>query len=141
MARAMTTPLWCLAGFVAWTLVLLIAVAVARVGAVLRGEKRPGDFPSGVPHGGDAYWRLNRAHLNCIENLPLFGAVVLVATIAAVKAPVLDTLARTYLGARVGQSLAHVASGGVVAINVRFGFFLVQVACLVGFLLAIARAG
>jgi hypothetical protein len=50
----MTTPLWCLLGFVAWTLVLLASVAGARVGAVLRGEKRPGEFPSGVPHGATA---------------------------------------------------------------------------------------
>jgi uncharacterized MAPEG superfamily protein len=137
----MTTPLWCLLGFVAWTLVLLASVAGARVGAVLRGEKRPGEFPSGVPHGSDRYWRLNRAHLNCVENLPIFGAVVLVATVAAIRAPVLDTLARTYLAARVGQSLVHVASGSGMAVNVRFTFFLVQVGCVVGFLLTIWRAG
>jgi len=133
----MTTPLSCLLGFVLWTLVLLVGIACARVGAVLGGRAKPGDFPSGVPHGGDRYWRLNRAHLNCLENLPLFASVVLVATVAGVKVPALDTLARVYLGARVGQSVTHVASGGVVAINVRFTFFLVQLGCLVGFLLTI----
>jgi uncharacterized MAPEG superfamily protein len=137
----MTTPLWCLLGFVAWTLLLLLAIAVARVGAVLRGEKQANEFPSGVPHGGDAYWRLNRAHLNCLENLPIFAAVVLVAAVAGVREPILDTLARTYLGARVGQSIAHVSSGGVVAVNVRFVFFVVQTACVIGFLLTLWRAG
>jgi uncharacterized MAPEG superfamily protein len=136
----MTTPLWCLLGFVAWTLVLLTAIAVARVAAVLRGEKRANEFPSGVPHGGDGYWRLNRAHMNCVENLPMFATVVLVATAAGLRGPGLDTLARVYLGARVGQSLAHVSSGGVIAVNVRFTFFLVQVGCLIGFLLTIARS-
>jgi uncharacterized MAPEG superfamily protein len=136
----MTTPLWCLLGFVAWTLVLLTAIAVARVAAVLRGEKRANEFPSGVPHGGDGYWRLNRAHMNCVENLPMFATVVLVATVAGLRGPGLDTLARVYLGARVGQSLAHVSSGGVVAVNVRFTFFLVQVGCLIGFLLTIVRS-
>ena len=58
----MTTPLWCLLGFVAWTLALLLGVGFSRVGAVLRGEKKANEFPSGVPHGGDAYWRwLERA--------------------------------------------------------------------------------
>jgi uncharacterized MAPEG superfamily protein len=137
----MTTPLWCLLGFVAWTLMLLLAVGLSRVAVVLRGEKKANEFPSGVPHGGDAYWRLNRAHMNCVENLPLFASVVLIATIAGVKAPGLDSLARVYLGARVGQSVTHVSSGSVMAVNVRFTFFLIQVGCLIGFLMTIARAG
>jgi len=137
----MTTPLWCLLGFVVWTLLLLLGIAVARVGAVLSGQKKANEFASGVPHGGDAYWRLNRAHLNCLENLPIFATVVLVATVAGIRAAILDTLARTFLAARVGQTLAHVSSGGVVAVNVRFTFFVVQVACVIGFLLTIWRAG
>jgi uncharacterized MAPEG superfamily protein len=137
----MTTPLWCLLGFVVWTMVLLVAVGGARVAQVLRGEKQPNEFPSGVPHGGDRYWRLNRAHLNCVENLPLFGAVVLVAAVAGVKDPMLDTLARTYLAARIGQSVIHVASGSAMAVNVRFTFFLIQLGCLVGFLLTIRNLG
>ena len=136
----MTTPLWCLLGFVVWTLLLLAMIGFARVSKVLRGAAQPADFPSGVPHGTDAYWRLNRAHLNCLENLPLFATVVLVATVAGIRSPTLDTLARLYLGARVGQSLAHLSSGGNTAVNVRFTFFLVQVSCLVGFLIVIAGA-
>ena len=136
----MTTPLWCLVGFVAWTIVLLLAIAVARVGAVLRGTKKANEFPSGVPHGGDAYWRLNRAHMNCLENLPIFGVLVLVATVAGLRAPLLDTVAKVYLAARIGQSVTHVASGSVIAVNVRFTFFVVQVACLIQMLLMIWNA-
>jgi uncharacterized MAPEG superfamily protein len=137
----MTTPLWSLVGFVAWTLLLLFLIGVARVSKVVSGAAAPNAFPAGVPHGSDVYWRLNRAHLNCVENLPLFASVVLVATLVGLRNPTLDTLARVYLGARVCQSLAHLSSGGNVAVNVRFGFFLTQVGCLVGFLLVIARAG
>jgi len=136
----MTTPLWCLVGFVAWTLVLLLAIAFTRVGAVLTGAKKANEFPSGVPHGGDAYWRLNRAHMNCLENLPIFGALVLVATVAGLRAPLLDTVAKAYLAARIGQSVTHVASGSVIAVNVRFTFFVVQVACLIQMLLMIWRS-
>jgi uncharacterized MAPEG superfamily protein len=107
----------------------------------LRGEKQANEFPAGVPHGGDAYWRLNRAHLNCVENLPLFGAVVLIAAVAGVRAPLLDTLACVYLGARIGQSLAHVSSGGVLAVNVRFACFTGQVCCVIGFLVTLWQAG
>jgi uncharacterized MAPEG superfamily protein len=137
----MTTPLWCLLGFVVWTLLLLLALAVARGSLILSGAAKPTDFPAGIPHGSDAYWRLNRAHLNCLENLPLFATVVLTASVLGLRSATLDTLARVFLGARVGQSLTHIASGTALAINVRFTFFLVQVACLAGFLLTIARAG
>ena len=115
-------------------------LGVARVSKVVAGTAKPTDFTAGVPHGSDAYWRLNRAHLNCLENLPLFASVVLVATVASMRSPTLDTLARVYLGARVGQSLAHLSSGGTGAVNVRFGFFLVQVGCLAGFVWTIAHA-
>lgn len=136
----MTIPLWCLLGFVAWTLALLLAIGGARVSQVLAGKAQPTDFPAGVPHGSDAYWRLNRAHLNCLENLPLFASVVLIATVAGVRSAVLDLLARVYLGARIGQSLAHLSSGSATAVNVRFSFFLLQFACLAGFALVIARS-
>ena len=136
----MTTPLWCLVGFVAWTLVLLLAIAFTRVGAVLTGAKKANEFPSGVPHGGDAYWRLNRAHMNCLENLPIFGALVLVTAVAGLRAPLLDTVAKVYLAARIGQSVTHVLSGSVIAVNVRFTFFVVQVACLIQMLLMIWNA-
>ena len=137
----MTTPLWCLLGFVAWTLFLLLLLGVARVSKVVAGTAKPNEFTAGVPHGSDAYWRLNRAHSNCLENLPLFASVVLIATVAGIRNPALDTLARVLLGARVGQSLAHLSSGGNLAVNVRFTFFLTQVVCLTLFALTILRAG
>lgn len=126
----MTTPLWCLLGFVLWTTLLLLMVAAVRVAQILGGSARPSDFPSGVPHGGDRYWRLNRAHLNCLENLPLFGAVVLTGAVIGADAPILDTLALTYLVARVAQSVIHVASGSDRAVQARFACFGVQIACL-----------
>ena len=53
----------------------------------------------------------------------------------------LNTVARVFLAARVGQSLAHLSSGGNVAVNVRFALFLTQVVCLTLFTLTILRAG
>lgn len=135
---AMTTPLWCLLGFVTWTLLLLSAVGAARVSQVLAGKAQANEFPSGVPHGSDAYWRLNRAHMNCLENLPLFASVVLTAAVLGLSSSTLDTLATVFLLARIGQTAAHLSSGSNMAVNVRFTFFLVQVACIVGFLLVIA---
>lgn len=126
----MTTPLYALMGFVFWTLILLVGIAAFRIGAVLRGEAAPTSFTAGVPHGGELYWRLNRAHLNCLENLPLFASVVLTGYVIGLENSTFDTLARVFVLARVGQSIAHVSSGAVTAINVRFAFFITQFVCL-----------
>jgi uncharacterized MAPEG superfamily protein len=136
----MTVPFWSLFGFIAWTLLLLLSIGMARVVQVLQGHKRPSEFLSGVPHGGDRYWRLNRAHLNCLENLPLFAAVVLTAGIIGVDSPTLDRLSVVYLVARVCQSVTHISSGSDAAVNVRFGFFGVQLVCLVWMMLQVVQA-
>jgi uncharacterized MAPEG superfamily protein len=124
-------PLTCLLLFSAWTVLLVLAIAVVRGAKVLRGRARPGDYTAGVPHGGDRYWRLNRAHSNCLEFLPLLGAVILTGAVLSVDNDWLDRFAVTILVARVAQSVTHVASGSAIGINVRFTFFMVQVLSLV----------
>ncbi len=128
----MTIPLLCLFGFILWTVALLLAIAVARFRQILAGKARASDFTPGVPHGGDRYWRLNRAHMNCLENLPLFAAVVLTGAVIGADAPLLDRFAEVYLLARIGQSVTHISSGSDRAIQVRFAFFAVQLLCLLG---------
>jgi uncharacterized MAPEG superfamily protein len=109
----------------------MLAIVGARVVEILGGRARPSEFPSGTPHGGDRYWRMNRAHMNCLENLPLFTAVVLTGAVIGADSPTLDKLATVYLAARVAQSTVHVASGADLAVNVRFAFFATQLVCLV----------
>lgn len=117
--------------FVAWTLLLVCIIAAFRVVAVLRGQKKPDEFPAHEPHGGLFYRRLTRVHLNCVENIPLFAAVILVATVADLGGSALDAFAGIYFAARVLQSLIHLISIHPLAINARFAAFLVQVVCLV----------
>lgn len=109
-----------------------MAVVVVRAAQIAGGRARPSEFPSGMPHGGDRYWRLNRAHMNCLENLPLFAAVVLTGAVIGADSPTLDLFATVFLGARIAQSAVHVASGSDTAVNVRFAFFATQIVCLVG---------
>jgi len=130
-----TIPLSCLFGFILWTVVLLLAIAAARVRQILAGKARASDFTAGIPHGGDRYWRLNRAHLNCLENLPLFSAVVLTGAVIGADAPWLDRFAELYLAARIGQSVTHISSGSDRAIQIRFVFFGIQLLCLLGMIL------
>lgn len=129
----MTTPLLCLTGFAMWT-VLLVVVGIGpyRVGNVLMGKARPGSFPAAVPHGPDWYQRLMRAHANCVENLPVFASLVLVGHVTELREGAFAVLCQVALGARVCQTVAHVSSGRGLVINVRFTFFLTQVACYLG---------
>lgn len=135
----MTVGLYCLLGFAAWTLLLVVlGIGRVRVAKVLAGEAKATDFPADVPHGSDRYRRVVRAHANCVENLPVFGAVVLTAAISGRHGGLFDTLPIVYLVARVAQSITHIASGSVRAVNVRFTFFTLQLFCVfwLGFLVA-----
>jgi uncharacterized MAPEG superfamily protein len=135
----MSVALACLLGFVAWTLLLVFTLIGWRSVEALLGRRRLDEFPAGVPHGTDRYWRLNRAHLNCVENLPLFATVVLVAHLMGAD---VGTFATVCLAARVGQSVTHVASGAPAAVLVRATFYTVQVgtlAAMIAVLAAVAR--
>ncbi len=136
----MHIPLLCLLGFVVWTVFVVVAIAVVRVGAMLTGTVPAEGFPADTPHGSPRYRRIMRAHLNCVENLPLFAAVVLTGAVARAGSPLLDALAQAYLAARVLQTVVHVASGGGAAIALRFTAFFAQMLCLTGMLLLVAQA-
>ena len=68
-----------------------------------------------------------RAHANCIENLPVFGAIVLALYVGGVRGSAVNYLSVSVLGARVVQSLIHVCCVQTNAVvSLRFTFFLVQ---------------
>ena len=72
-----------------------------------------------------------RAHLNCLENLPIYGAIVLVIVLSGAKSPALDGLALTLIGARIVQTLIHVSSEQTnLLAYLRFSFFFVQLICM-----------
>ena len=127
----MTSSLTALIVFALWTIVLLLSIGGARVGQVLAGKARASDFPGGVKHGGETYWRLNRAHANCVENLPVFAAIVLVAAVSGQTSPTFDKLAWAVALARIPQSLVHISSGSEMAVNIRFLFFVIQLVSMI----------
>lgn len=138
----MTTALWCLLGFAGWTLALVILGVVSpRTQQVLAGRAKSNEFKADEPHGSERYRRTVRAHMNCVENLPVFASVVLVGTLVGVHAPAFGLLAVGCLAARVLQSSIHISSGSVSAVNARFTFYLVQVVCMVAMGVMIVRHG
>ena len=128
----MTMPVWMLLGFATWTIVLLAStIGIYRWFNILAGRASVNGFSADNPEGADWYKRAMRAHANCIENLPVFGAVVIALHVSGAGGPVADSASIAILVARVMQSLVHVCfpqTSSVVA--VRFSLLLVQ---LVGF--------
>jgi uncharacterized MAPEG superfamily protein len=124
----MTVPVLMLLGFAAWTVILLaVTVGVYRFNLIFRGRASISDFPADHVVGDDWYRRSMRAHANCIENLPVFGAIVLAISTYGVGGMAVNCLSISVLVARIAQSLVHVGhvqSDAFVA--VRFAFFSVQ---------------
>jgi uncharacterized MAPEG superfamily protein len=81
-----------------------------------------------------------RAHSNCVENLPVFGALVLVGHVIGVRDGLFATLAMVVMGARVCQTVAHLSSGRSLVVNIRFCFFLTQVCAMIGMLVLLLTA-
>lgn len=111
--------------FIAWTLLLLIVMELARIKLVATGTVRATAFRPDNGNLSPFMQRLARAHANCVESLPPFGGLMLLA-LAIERTAVTDPLAYALVGARVVQSLAHLASAGVVAVNIRFLAFTTQ---------------
>ena len=133
----MTVPIWALLGFAAWTILLLLfTVGTYRWSRILTGRVPIREFQADKVEGEEWYRRSMRAHANCIENLPVFGAIVLAIYVSGIGGPTVNYLSIGILLTRIMQSLVHVClvqTNTVVA--VRFAFFFFQ---LVSFLILIS---
>lgn len=130
-----------LIAYALWAIALVLALAFARTSAVLSGRAKADSFTAGVPHGGDAYWRLNRAHLNTLENLPIFAAIVLSGWVVGMETATFNRLAVIVIAARIVQSLIHLVSGSVTAVTFRFAAFGVQLVCEIWMAVLVLQGG
>ncbi|ODA66909.1 MAPEG family protein [Methyloligella halotolerans] len=128
----MTTPLYVLILYVFWTIAVLLAgVATARAKRVMNGEKFS-DFPGGVAEGPAYHQRAMRAHLNCVENLPLYAAVALTAAVAGVTGPWISGLAIVVLVFRIAQSSLHLSFEQTESVvRIRGSLFGIQILAIV----------
>lgn len=85
-----------LTGFIAWTLALLVLMEVIRSKMVVAGEVPANGVDPGNSKLSPFMQRLARAHANCLEGLPVFGGLMLVA-LATGRAGVTDPLAPALL--------------------------------------------
>lgn len=128
-----------LLGLIAWTLLLLILMELLRTRLVLTGTVPSNGFRPDNANLSPFMQRLARAHANCLEGLPVFGGLLLVALVTGHVA-VTDALAPWLLGARVVQSGVHLVSTSVMAVNLRFLMFALQVGIAVYWCIALFAA-
>ena len=126
----MPVPVWVLLAFAVWTVLLLFGtVGVYRWSRILTGRVPIREFKADQVEGADWYKRAMRAHGNCVENLPVLGALVLALYVSGTGGKSVDAASLLIMMARLPQSLVHVClvqTDSVVA--VRFGFYLLQAA-------------
>jgi uncharacterized MAPEG superfamily protein len=122
----MTSPTaLALTGFIAWALALLVLMEVLRTWLVMSGRVPANGFTPDNAGLSPFLQRLARAHANCIEGLPIFGGLMLVALVTQ-RTAATDGLAYALLAARIVQSAIHLASTAPQAVKARFTFFAVQ---------------
>ena len=87
---------------------LWIPVIIGRVMA--RGAIKPADYKI-APSSPLPHWvnRANRAHINAVESLTPFAAVVLVGQVASVSSSVCAASAAVFFFARVVHAVLHVS--------------------------------
>lgn len=130
-----------LVAYASWAIALVLALGIWRIVLVMRGKARADSFTAGTPHGTNAYWRINRAHLNAVENLPIFAAIVLSGWVVGQETATFNRLAVIVIAARVIQSLIHVVSGSVTAVTLRFIAFATQIVCEIWMIVLVLHCG
>lgn len=121
----MSPTVLALTGFIAWTLFLLVLMETIRAKLVLTKAVPATGFDPANARLSPFMQRLARAHANCLEGLPIFGGLLLVAAVTG-RTAITDPLALVLLAARLVQSLIHLASVAPSAITARFAAFTVQ---------------
>ncbi|MCZ8342395.1 MAG: MAPEG family protein [Leptospira sp.] len=122
----METIYYSLLGYVSWALVLGFSLITLRSLQVLLGKKKSNEFPAGIPHGSPFEWRLNRAHLNTLENLPIFLSIVFVIVSLGKIDDFVNTASIVVVISRICQSTIHLISTSVWMVNFRFTFYMIQ---------------
>ncbi|MDC0713990.1 MAPEG family protein [Stigmatella sp. ncwal1] len=126
----MSTSLWSLLGFTAWTLLLVLGLVLYRSAMVLGGRRRANAWGRNQPSQDPEFFqRLAHAHANCLENLPLFAAVILIAGLTD-KWELTDPLSGAYLAFRICQSTVHLTGTSPWQVVIRVSFFLPQLLLL-----------
>jgi len=130
------TSAFVLTTLIAWTLFLLILMEGLRIRFLATKTIAANEFKPDNSNLPPFMQRLARAHANCIESFPIIGGLLIVALLTN-RTDITDPLALWLLIARLIQSCIHMASTNLLAANLRFLAFVVQMAIAVYWLWAL----
>lgn len=131
------TAMTALLGFTAWTLAIIGIVLTWRVVEILRGRPANSWTRGAAIESPSLVKRAEHAHLNCMENLPIFAVIVLAAEFLG-QGTAIASAAAWVLYARIAQSTIHLIGTAPVLVLLRAGFFAAQYALFVYLLWIIA---
>lgn len=113
--------------YAGWILVLALFYALPRVPQALLGQKRIDSWERGKePIDPMFLQRAKSAHLNCLENFPVFAGVVAMAGLMG-EVDAISAIAVFVLYARIAQSVSHILGTSFILVMLRATFFLIQV--------------
>lgn len=125
--------------YAGWTLGLLMTIVALRTYLTLTRQRAPNRFSVSGDDVSPFSGRLCRAHANCFENLPVAGALILVAAMTGHQ-DITNGTALPLVFARIGQSTVHLASTSNRAVAIRFAFLLAQLAIAAYWVIALGLA-
>ncbi|MDP9141412.1 MAG: MAPEG family protein [Pseudomonadota bacterium] len=120
------TGMTALIAYTAWTLVLVLLVVSWRGIDILRGKPANSWGRGAEADRPGLIRRAEHAHLNTLENLPIFAVIVLAAA-AMGKSAGVDALACWVLYARIAQSVTHLIGTSHWLVLIRATFYFIQI--------------
>ena len=130
-----------LIGFTAWTLLLVLVIFAWRGIEIVINGKKADSWTRGKQVDETALIRrIEHAHINCLENLPIFAVIVLAAA-AMGKSAVTEPYAMYVLYARLAQTVIHIIGVNHWLVLVRATFWAIQLALFVVMLFGLCCGG
>jgi len=112
-----------LIAYALWAVVVVLLLGVSRAGVMSREKRSVETFkPYGDSEQLDA---VSRAHMNTIENLPVFAIVYMAALWTDAPSPTV-LIGWVCFGSRVLQSIIHISSRSANAVRLRASMQFVQ---------------
>jgi uncharacterized membrane protein YecN with MAPEG domain len=84
-------------------LTLFGSIGVYRWSRIVTGRASISEWRADAPQGSEWYQRAMRAHMNCVESLPIFGALIMGLVATGLESPTINALAVTFLFARLDR--------------------------------------
>jgi len=125
--------------YAAWTLLLPIVYAGIRVPMIASRRKRADHWERNkLSDDPPLLIRAKHAHFNCVENLAVFAAVVIIGVLLG-KHAIVDALAPYVLYARLAQSIVHMTGTSLPQIALRGLFYGIQVVLIFTMIVGLLR--